>query len=114
MHTTENFDSEFLTWGQLKEYLNKIEDDKILNLPVIAQEHHHFTYKKFNPHIELRMELEGVEGSDEYKRRLSEMVVPEFDDKAEEVIHNIETNGPHEKTEWHIDHEKQFNLSLMD
>ena len=113
MHTSENYDGEHLTWKQLKDYLNKIDDDEILDLPVIAQEHHHFTYIKFNPYIELRMEIEKEYGEDieESKRRL---VRPKFDNKTDELIHNIETDGPHENTKWDIDHEKQFNLSLKD
>jgi len=96
----------------LKDYLNKIDDDEILDLPVLVQEHHHFTYKKFYPTIELPME--NVEGdAEEYEHIKNNVVLPKFDNKSDEVIHNIATNGPHKATEWNLDHEKQFILELI-
>ena len=118
MHTTKEFDGEFLTWRQLKEYVNSITDEEVLDTAVIAQEHHHFTYTTFNPVIQVRMddEKKNIEEdphmtSDDYEQLKNLLVHPIIRDKTDKLIHDIETNNA-EMTDWDINHVKQPNLSL--
>ena len=113
-HTTRQFDGEFLTWRQLGEYINTMDED-VLDTPVISMEHHHHTYEKFNPYIEVRMDMEREMNDDaEFERMKKLLVKPTFDNKKDQLIHDLETDGPHEKTKWDLDHERQPSLSLID
>ena len=92
----KEFEGEYLTWKHLKDYLNKITDEEILNLPVITQEHHHFTFIKFNSIIQLRLdeELKDNEDGDEIRNSFERFL-------------NIEDNDQ----SYFLEHPKQFNLS---
>ena len=100
-NTTQEFLTEHLTWRQLRDYLNSITEDAILDTAVIAQEHHHGTYEKFNPIIQVRLDDERrwMEEANEYNEE-------EYRDKCELFL---ESDAP----EYKLDHPKQPNLSLQ-
>jgi len=99
------FQGDYLTWKQLKDYLNEIKNENILNLPVLVQEHHHFTYMKCNPIIDIRLD-------DELKWALEEK---EFN--GDEIRNKYELNlnlGEDDNEDYFLGNPKQFNLNLSD
>ena len=101
----KEFKSKCLTWKQLKNYLNEITDEVILNCPVICQEHHHNTYIRCNPVIEVRLNDEvkwAIEGK-------------EFDGDEIRIQYELMLNKAEEgdnDEDYLLDNPRQFNLSL--
>ena len=100
-NTTQEYPTENLTWRQLRDYLNSIKDEAVLDTAVIAQEHHHGTYEKFNPIIQVRLDDErrGMEEANEFDKE-------EYKQKCKLFL---ESDAP----EYKLDHPKQPNLSLQ-
>lgn len=101
----KEFKGEYLTWKQLKDYLTDITDEEILKLPVICQEHHHFTYIKCNPVIQIRLD-------DDKNGMIEEN---DFDGsflrgQYENMLNSDEKD---KEGDYKLDHPKQFNLSLI-
>lgn len=115
MHTTQHFDGEDLTWRQLRDYLNAMGETGAPDSPVICQEHHHFTYIKCNPEIQVQWDIqEEISGDDidEFKRATGMTFSPEHKEERDRILYEIENNGPFDKNEWTLDHKRQPNLSL--
>jgi len=100
-NTTQDFPTEHLTWRQLRDYLNGIFDDAVLDTPVIAQEHHHFRYEKFNPIIQVHL--------DDERKWMEESGHFDPVEYAEQCKRFLESDAP----EYKLDHPKQPNLSLQ-
>jgi len=125
MHKTQEFTSRYLTWRQLRDYLNSIKDEDVLDTAVICQEHHHFRYIRCNSVIECRMDLEKEEAEKEAKRtgrniansyyetRKAMFINPAPRDETGKIIYDISNNGPWVADEYMLEHERQPNLSLM-
>lgn len=97
-----------LTWGQLKEFLNTVTDEDVLNSPVLCQEHHHYELIRCNPTIEVRLNEEvAMVFEDERIRRPDEL-----EDLRHQFERFLSPDNSGDNSAYTLQHPKQFNLSL--
>jgi len=94
----KNFNTKFLTYRQLRDFLNDYDDeDDVLDTHVVCLEHHHFTYIKCNPCIEERIIDESQNCGFQTK---------EFEKWKNDMLNQEQGESP-------LQHERQPSLSLM-
>lgn len=106
------FHTPHLTWRQLRDFLNAVTEEEILDLPVTLKEHHHFSFLKATPEITYSF-LECMDGQDEDHRQmlLKKYLKPQSKDATDRILDEIEA-GPFQESAWTFDHLNQFHLNF--